>query len=64
MFNLLLHSFIFDCDASGPRALRHYAFPFFYVVSAFQAAGYIAFLPPSPIVTCHPRFIVVKCLCM
>ena len=26
--------------------------------------GYTAFLPPSPssIVTCHPRFIVVKCL--
>jgi hypothetical protein len=33
-------------------------------INASFEGGYTAFLPPSPssIVTCHPRFIVVKCL--
>ena len=55
MFNLILHSFIFDCVASVPRALCR---PFFLccicvpldikVPPLKEVVFYIAFLPPSP----------------
>ena len=67
MFNLILHSFIFDCDClRSPRITPPFFLCCVCILSRHKGAsfegGYIACLPPSPrsIVTCHPSLLLLN----